>query len=78
MNHLYQSIKRRLTSLLCPQYRLTVYYHGTALPENTYAPSERLLRKKISTLHGTACWMLYRRGPLGLPEREIDFDTYRP
>lgn len=55
------------------QYRLTVFYTGDSEPRHTYGIDGRLLRRMArNTEQISDYWTLYKRGPLGLPEREID------
>ena len=55
------------------QYRLTVYYKGDSRPRNCYAAEGRIIRNMArASVHDVEYWTLYKTGPLGLPEREID------
>ena len=58
------------------QYRLTVFYTGDSEPRHTYGCDGRLLRRMArNTEQISDYWTLYKRGPLGLPEREVDCYT---
>ncbi|MBQ9638821.1 MAG: hypothetical protein IJV22_04620 [Bacteroidales bacterium] len=62
----------RLRRLFFVRYRLTVQYRGAANTQNLYFQNSRGLRTMASSLPNVVYWSLYKRGPLGLPEREVD------
>lgn len=54
-------------------YRLTVLYEGDTKFRNTYSSNVRLLRNMArNTEEISHFWSIYKSGPFGLPEREID------
>lgn len=54
-------------------YRLTVLYEGDTKFRNTYSSNVRLLRKMAHHTEEIALfWSIYKSGPFGLPEHEID------
>lgn len=58
------------------QYRLSVLYQGDSWYRNTYGTDGRLLRRMAhNTEDISEHWTLYKRGPLFLPEREVDSYT---
>lgn len=54
-------------------YRLSVLYHGETVPRHTYGNDGHLLLRRARTAEGRChYWTLYKTGPFGLPEREVD------
>lgn len=51
-------------------YRLTVIVNGKTM--NTYGKDRKLLMNMAKRTEGMDYWALYKSGPLGLPEREVD------
>ncbi len=64
-----QQIKHLIKKLIRCEYRLTVCYKG--LPCNYYASSKTMLLKIAHSNRSSDYWTLYKKGPLGLPERFI-------
>ena len=68
-------MKRLMNKLRRPfrvQYRLAILYRGETVPRQWYAVDGRKLRKMANDAEGKAqYWTLYKKGPLGLSEREI-------
>lgn len=62
-------ILRYIKRLFRVQYRLTAIIHGKAV--NTYLTSGRLAKRMLRYKQDAEYWSLYKRGPFGLPEREI-------
>lgn len=70
MKHIISFIRR----LFRVQYRLAVLYHGETSPRNTYGKNPRILRHRAHEAEPVAYyWSLYKSGPFGLPEREVDY-----
>lgn len=70
-------MKHKIISLLKRpfrvSYRLTVLYKGDYEPRHTHGTDGRLLRRMARNTQDLAdFWTLYKTGPFGLPEREID------
>ena len=70
-------MKHKIVSLLKRpfrvSYRLTVLYKGDYEPRHTTNTDGRLLRNMARNTQDLAdFWTLYKTGPFGLPEREID------
>ena len=57
------------------QYRLTVIVKGKTM--NTYGIDRKMLTKMGRNTLGAEYWCLYKTGPFGLPEREVDFGYSR-
>jgi hypothetical protein len=56
------------------KYRLSVLYSGDFEPRHNYGTDRALLRRIArNTQDISEYWSLYKSGPLGLPEREVDF-----
>lgn len=54
-------------------YRLTVLYKGDCEPRHTHGIDGRLLRRMArNTENICEYWTLYKSGPFGLPEHEVD------
>lgn len=64
-------IKKIKAWLFGVQYRLTVIVKGKTI--NHYGINRRLLTKMGKNTLGAEYWSLYKTGPFGLPEREVDF-----
>lgn len=55
------------------QYRLTVLYKGDTKARNHYSIDGRTLRRMAHSMEGLCIyWSLYKSGPFGLPEHEVD------
>lgn len=52
------------------EYRLTMIIGGKSI--NTYGTNRRLLTKRARKTPMVEYWSLYKKGPFGLPEREIE------
>lgn len=61
----------KIKRLLFVQYRLTVYYHGEQHPRNIYSTNRQILIS-LANHTGAHSWSIYKSGPFGLPEREVD------
>lgn len=66
-----KTIKKIKIWLFGVQYRLTVIIDGKSF--NTYSDNRKLLAKMGRNTLGAEYWSLYKKGPFGLPEREVDF-----
>ena len=66
------NITTHIRHLLSIQYRLCVQYNGITVPHNIISDDLRQLRKKAKSLSDYQYWSIYKSGPLGLCEREID------
>lgn len=55
------------------EYRLSILYIGDTKPRQVYSRYGRKLRYKAKHTAGIHYWSLYKKGPLGLSEREVDF-----
>ncbi|MBR1785296.1 MAG: hypothetical protein IJ760_07685 [Bacteroidales bacterium] len=75
-NNTDMKIRKFIKRILYVEYRLTVYSQGEVKPYNTYSTKRRLLRGSMNAPQ-VACWTLYKKGPFGLSEREIDFGYSR-
>ena len=53
------------------QYRLSVLCHGDNWYSDTYSTDGRLLRRMARHIEADN-WIIYKRGPFGLPEREVE------
>ncbi len=71
MKKLLSIIKRQFRV----EYRLTIVIKGRII--NTYGTNRRLLTNMGKNTLGADYWSLYKSGPLGLSEREIDFGNGR-
>ena len=66
-------IIKYLRVLFRVQYRLSVLYTGEVDVRHTYGMNGRLLRNMAhSTEKICTYWTLYKKGPFGLSEREVD------
>lgn len=55
------------------QYRLTMIMREQSKPKHIYGTDRRKL-KRMATSRDNVCYLtLYKRGPLGLPERPVDW-----
>ena len=55
------------------QYRLSVLFHGETELRHTYGINGLLLRRMSWNKEDMIdFWTLYKSGPFGLPEREVD------
>lgn len=54
------------------QYRLSVLFEGETTPRHTYGKDGMLLRRMAHSTANAQYWTLYRKGPLWLPEHEVD------
>lgn len=54
-------------------FRLSILYRGETTPRQVYHRSGRKLRDMARHTSGIEYWSLYKKGPLCLPEREVDF-----
>lgn len=68
-------IKKIKAWLFGVQYRLTVIVKGKTI--NHYGINRKLLTKMGKNTLGAEYWSLYKTGPFGLPEREVDFGYSR-
>jgi len=56
------------------EYRLSILYAGETTPRHIHGTSGRQLRNFARTSKNAIdYWSLYKTGPFGLPEREVDF-----
>ncbi len=67
MKKLVSIIKRQFRV----EYRLTIIVNGKTM--NTYGTNRRLLSRMARNTPMMEYWSLYKKGPFGLPEREVDF-----
>lgn len=67
MKKLVSIIKRQFRV----EYRLTIIVNGKTM--NTYGTNRRLLSRMTRNTPMMEYWSLYKKGPFGLPEREVDF-----
>lgn len=65
-----KKLKSIIKRLFRVEYRLMIVISGKAI--NTYGTNRRLLTNMGKNTLGAEYWSLYKSGPLGLPEREID------
>lgn len=54
------------------EYRMTVIVDGNKTM-NTYSSSRKVLMGVLNRTEGTRYWTLYKKGPLGIGERAVDF-----
>lgn len=70
-------IEHKIRQFTFVEYRLAVYYEGSPTPENTYSVDLNLLRRKAESKLNEICyWTIYKRGPLRLEERPIEYGIY--
>lgn len=71
-----KKIISNIKKLLFVQYRLTHYEEGH--PNNHYMISRRMARWSVR-IHDEAgvMWSLYKTGPLGIKEREVDSSQHK-
>lgn len=62
--------KKRIKDLFRVEYRLSVLISGKFF--STYGTDRKLLKNIGNNTEGLTSWTLYKKGPLCLPEREID------
>lgn len=56
------------------QYRLSVLYNGDTDVRHTYGTDGKLMRRLARNTEKICnYWSLYKKGPFGLSEREVDF-----
>ena len=69
MNKLFHILRRPFRV----SYRLAVLYRGETSPRQHHSLDGRLLRNMARGMQGMVqYWTLYKSGPFGLPEREVD------
>lgn len=65
-----QKLKRVIAKLFIVNYRLTSFENGRYV--NRYSDNGKLLFAMAKNLKNAEYWTLYKKGPFGIAEREID------
>lgn len=62
---------RIIRRMLRVEYRLTTISHGKAV--SVYCTDRKTLKGTLARMTDIEYWTIYKRGPLWLPERTVDF-----
>jgi hypothetical protein len=61
-----------IKNLFRVQYRLTTIIRGQSQPKHFYGTDRSKLKRMAKSRKDVNYWAIYKRGPFGLPEREVD------